>query len=70
MHDFIQPLDHHPGMPGQQNTGCSDAPYYEILDMKRYIFEYCLDFAGTIKRPGGKSARGFCGNVWFQKQGC
>jgi FkbM family methyltransferase len=70
MHDFIRPLDEHPGMPGQSGTGCEGAPYYEILDMRRFLFDYCLTFADTVVRAGGATAKGFCGNVWFQKQGC
>jgi len=54
-------------------TGCFDTPYFEILDLRRFIVEYCLEWADTIVRKskaGDTTAKGFCGNIWFQKQGC
>ena len=70
MHDFIQPLDRHPGMPDVKDTCCYDVSYYAILNMARFIHEYCLEFAATVILRGSATAKGFCGNIWFQKQGC
>ena len=69
LYDFIKPLSAHPAMPGQTDTGCEGAPYYEILDMRRFFVDYCLTFLAGVKRPGG-SSKGFCGNIWFEKQAC
>uniref|UniRef100_A0A7S3L9J0 Methyltransferase FkbM domain-containing protein n=1 Tax=Amphora coffeiformis TaxID=265554 RepID=A0A7S3L9J0_9STRA len=69
LYDIVRPLDRHPAMPSEKGTGCFGTPYYEILDLRRFIHEYCLEWTATVKREGG-SAKGFCGNIWFQKQGC
>ena len=69
LHDFMKPLSAHPGMPGQADTGCEGAPYYEILDMQRFFHDYCTTFLEGVIRHG-KSSKGYCGNIWFAKQGC
>ena len=70
LHDFMKPLSQHPTIPSEKGTGCFDKPYYEILDMRRFILDYCLKFGDTVTRLGKSTARGYCGNIWFQKMGC
>ena len=49
---------------GPPDTDCplgggAFAPFWEILDMKRFFTDYCLTFLEKVGH-GGK-----CGNVWF-----
>ena len=57
-------VDHHPLGVGPPDTDCplgggAFAPFWEIVDMKRFFTDYCLTFLEKVGH-GGK-----CGNVWF-----
>lgn len=73
MKEFIIPINYHPlnkihnkEITSVQHSGCG-ATFYKILDMKRFMIDYCKIHLANLK-CGKEKCKGRCGNIWFTKQ--